>query len=358
MLLLLTGFFAISLVSCEDDGTESLSADEARAELQAAGDEIMTHMGLMMATPPMESLSFFMMLMDMDFDFDMREAAARSVESPHELTMPGIGRLPALGRGLAAQKGQPDETIFYGVFRYNFNTGEFDQINQTEVDYLEFQFPASESAYDTRLINGILRIDNLLLAEVVIDDGFGVDTDVVPVRADVRLDVDNQTLMSLSYQLSLNPEGLPTAGSMTLDMPPYVMEMNFSGSGRNFNTTLDFRADGTPLMVSDLDIRYTAGLDDVERVSGYFQLSPLRFSGNILPLAQEECHYTDLDCMNNNMDIELLQAAKNKRIGKVEYRLYEDPHWGEAYPELAIVYADGSYDFFFEAFHLDEGFLK
>lgn len=56
----------------------------------------------------------------------------------------------------------------------------------------------------------------------------------------------------------------------------------------------------------------------------------------------------DIDYLNTQLDMELHHTGLNAKLGDIEFRLYVDTDYDESYPELAVVYSDGSYEWLYE----------
>jgi hypothetical protein len=314
--------FAFTMVSCDllkkDD---TLSAEDAKVEIRAAGDEIMANVAQMMTTPAMSSLMFFSGLMDIDLDI-----------KASGMILGDFGLKPIL----AAK----DET-YSGVFHFNFSTGDFDLVNAS-VAYLEFHFPGDQQAANSGQRNAVMRISNLTFFEYY--DEYWEEYETIPSRANVTLTVNNATAMTFNYQGSFNSQGMPTAVTADMNMSPYTMNMAFSGSGTSYTSTMSLKMNNSTLMSYNLAIRYTADLLDVERISGDIRVTPLEAKGNVKALAIEDCDYNDVACMNNNLEAELRHTALDKTIGDLEFRMVS----GEA--TMVVVYEDGSYESLEEIF--------
>ncbi len=337
-----------SLTGCDilskDGGT--LPADEAKVEIRSAGQEIMTNMSQMMVTPQLQSMEFFMLLMDVDMDLKSQEKS--KMHPRHHLYLNRIGK-HYLAEHIEALVHQKDDLFETGIFQYNFNTGEFDMVN-ANVNYIQFIYPSDQNAYNARQNNAQLTIRNLVLEESYVDYGDEFELEVLLRSVDMDMEIDNEVVMEFSYAASYNDQGLPTSVQTSLNMPPYQMTASFTGSGSNYNYTMSFKENNSTIMSADLDIRYNASRDDAEKVSGKFQLTPLRFSGEMHPIDMDNCGYEDLTCVNDGMDVRVYQTELKKYIGDLESRWYYDEYYDEQYMEPAIVYEDGSYEFLVEIF--------
>ncbi len=345
--------FSLTMTACEDlFGPKDLSAEDAKIELRAAGDDISYNLGMMMESPPMVALSTFGELSGLEISLKSEPGPDQArqgrflsaiLASPANPPLPGVKQLVAIARHATAEKATSLQES--GVFQYNFNTGYFDLVNGN-VSYLEYRFPDNDSAYAARQNNCVLRIEDLVV--VTVEDEWG-DEEEVPTRFDAYMTIDGEEVMDATYRLTLNNAGMPVSTSIQMNMDPYSMDLNFSGSNRDYSLVMSLKLDDSILLSTDLDIRYTADQEEVESLDGVVEVSPLKFDGEIFPLAIEEC-YEEEACMNDNIDVEVIQTELNKRIGILEFRMYYDPYWEEEYLDLAIVYEDGTYEFLNEVF--------
>lgn len=335
-------FSGIVLTGCEDEGG-TFTADEARAELIQAGEEIMYNMGMAMQMPAMESMTFFVGLSGIEVEF--KTAPIALFPQRGKPYIPGYGLMGEFIEAVAVSSHA--KQMEGGVFQYNFDTGQFDLIN-SNVNYLEFVYPANYDALVNRQLNASVRIENLEMIGIEVD-GY---MEILPVSAEVILRIDGQQVMHMSMQMQYNQNALPTEASLVVDMPPYLMNVEYSGSGRNYTANASFK-EGTKvlLQVQNMSLVYTHSEDELERANGSIQITPLLFNGSVEVLAMENCN-DNIDCMNDNLDVEVRHSVKNMKIGMLEYRMYNDPGFG-SYPDLVVVYADGTYDFLSELFDTD-----
>jgi hypothetical protein len=352
-------FVLLFMTSCDlFDTKKELTAEDAKMEIRAAGEDIMFNINEMMETPAMSSLLFFRDLIGIEFG-DLKSAQGRHRSSfmrlfsqneigGQAMILPGISRVLNIARALNAQKS--DQFEEYGVYYFNFFTNEFDLVN-TNVDYVEYHYPSNEQAYDNQQRNAKLRISNIEILVVEVYDEYWdeYDEQTVPTSLDVTQWINNQVVMELTYRAAVNENALPISISLSMDMPPYSMTMSHTGSNRDYTTKSSLKINSSTLLDVDMRLRYTADQEEVEKADGSITVTPLRFKGNIKPSAIDECQ--NITCMNNNIDMEVFQIELDKKIGKLEFREYD----GEF--ELVIVYKDGSYDFLSDIFdEIFEGF--
>jgi hypothetical protein len=347
----LTVVFSMLFVTCKKDKDE-FSAEDAKVELKAASQEIQTNLFDMMDTPAMQSLDFLMGLMPLEGDWKSSlKSAAQDVET---INLSSINKLLRENLQLKIDEIDPEDG---GEYTYNFTTGEFDLTDES-ISYLLIIFPADDVAYANEQNNGSLKLENLVIEEIEFTDEWGTYYEEVLTSIDVTLTIDSQVAMTCSYRATLNNEGLPVSASFSMNMSPYQMTLTQTGSGVNYTSTASLKMGNDVLMSYNLTMKYTASQDDIAEVSGNFQVTPLRFEGNIDEATMNNCSETDIDCMNNSLDVELIHTKENKVIGNIEFRMYYDAYWDEEYAEPVVVYSDGSWEWLFVALGMEFDGLK
>lgn len=339
----LFGILCLSFAGCDDDPTP-LSPDEARTEMELAYSDLMMNMDLMMQSPAMEAMMMLMDISGFEVDFDIKSGAQQVIHPSLNLR----DRMFVMGNTVYSitNSSLKDEEVPTGVFHYNFDTGEFDLIDDS-VDYIEIHFPATDEAYASQQLNAITRITELVMDEVVIDD----ETEIVPSKVVMWMKVDGVEVMNVDFQMSVDNEGFPDSVALVLNMENYNLVVSFSGSSLNYNTNIVFKESNNTLLDVDLDIMLMEGREEIENLSGYIHLVPIRLDGSMEVASFELCE--DIDCMNNNIDVEVIQTEDNEFIGHLEFRMQYDPEYDEEYPALVVVYSDGSFDFLEELFDID-----
>lgn len=334
------------------DKDDVLTAEEAKMEIRASGQEITANLEDMMATPAMKAMEYFYELLS---DGDDWKSAAKS--AARETITYNLKSLNILIREDLRFNVEKDDDDYYGIYRFNFNTGGFDLVN-ANVDYLHFIFPSSEAAHISQVHNASLKIDNMRFTTITITDDWETYDEELLTRAKAELVVDNQTLLFFDYESSFNEHGLPVSLEATLSMAPYQFRISQSGSGQNYSSTMSLRKGNETLMSYSLSVRYNETRSEVARVSGHFQLTPLRFEGSINSMGMEDCDYDDVACMNQHLDVSVKHTRLNKKIGHLEYRSFYDTSWDDYDLELYVVYDDGSAEPLADVFDLQTGDLK
>lgn len=348
--------FALALfpVSCNKDKKPTeLSTSEAKVEIRNATQAIQTNLEAMMETNAVKALVYLSELMD------GKNAAAslrKHLEKP--------GRMH-LGKVLDAFRDPSVKPLFtehkaegqYGIYAYNFTTQSFDFV-QSSTTKLEYHYPSDDAARAQLQNNAILTLDNLVYKIITYDTKTSrglTEQEAVPVKANVTLKVNNATKMTANYNATLTDNGTPTAFGASCNMDDYSFSTSMSGSGTVYNTTQSLKKGNDVLMEHNLKITYTSNKEEVENATGYYSVKPLKLDGQIFPKAIDDhilqveqsggTHY-DFNFLNSKIDIRVIQTEINGLIGKLQFKLYTDPDDGSKYPSLALVYQDGTYEWF------------
>jgi hypothetical protein len=351
LLTILTLAFSLLFVTCKKDKDE-FPADDAKVEIRSASQKIQTNMTDMMATPAMQSLFYLMELLEIEDDWKSSlKSAAQDVET---YNLSSLNNLLRENLHLKTDEIDPEEG---GEYTYNFTTETFDLTNPN-VNYLKFIFPADDVAYANQQLNGELALENIIIVEIEFEDEWGTYYEDVLTSLDASLKIGMNTAMTCSYRSTLNNEGLPTSVTFNMGMTPYQYSLTQTGSGSNYTSTASIKKGNDVLMSYNLNIKYTPQQDEIDKLSGDFQITPLRFEGDINALAMDNCGDVDITCMNKNLDVEVIQTEKNKIIGHLEFRMFYDSYWDEEYPEPVIVYSDGTWEWLYVALGLEFDDLK
>ncbi len=338
--IILLAVFIINFASCgKDDSGEhtQLSADEAKVEIRAGNQEIMQAMEELMSSPAFITLNFLTMLMDEEFTLKsnlmpiLREIEDRQLRAYKEMIIENY-----------ALYGEPDPKTG-GIWEYNFNTNEFDLINPN-VSYLRLIYPADEEDYNAGQRNAELTISDY---EYIYDDY----EEELPTNLNLELNLHNVLAMSLHYNAIYDAEGIPLSMAIDMEMPPYSLSMSQSETASNLQSHMDFRKNNDILFSYNLQANMTPD-NEVETVSGHFQITPLKFEGYMNEADMYNCGEGDIDCMNDNMDINVIHTTLNALIGHLEFRMFTD-EWDDTYPELVVVYEDGSWEWLDDIFDLE-----
>jgi hypothetical protein len=178
--------------------------------------------------------------------------------------------------------------------------------------------------------------------------------------------VDGNIELSGNYHSVITENGNPTSMNASLTSNPYQFNAAFGGSGTNYTATQSLKEDNKELMGYSLNVTYSADMIDVIKLSGYYSVSPLKVQGSMNYAAIEErttmmiddATTADINYLNTQLDMDLYHSVLNTKLGDVEFRLFVDTEYDETYPELAVVYSDGTYEWLFEVLGENGSFKK
>lgn len=348
--------FGLMMSGCDLLGlknSEDLSAEDAKIEVRAAAEDMQVTMTEMMEEPAMYSLIYLSELMGMESDFKAGSNAGKAGKSTSSflfinmsesrVKIAGVSKIMEVYRALTLGdilQTDKNDNDYNGVYEYNFVSDAFDLVN-SNVTYLEYHYPADETAYDSGQNNCVIRVWNLEITEV--EDEYG-DVEEIPTRFNASQKIDNQEVMTTSFTMGLSDDDLPNSASIQTSMPPYAMNLSFSGSNRDFTLGMSFKEGSSTILGADINLRYTEDMEFVEKMDGRLDITPLRFKGSVNAEEMELCE-AELACMNSNFDVEVWQTELDQRIGKLEFRMVWDEEYEEDVPELVLVYEDGSFEY-------------
>lgn len=347
----LTIISSLILLSCDKDSSGTggtVSADDAKVEIRASSQEIQENLGVVMSQPATSSLMFLANLLEIEDEWKSNLKSAASSDDKYNLAATS----KFIRENIVLKIYDDFDPMDGGDLFYNFDTYDFDIENQG-ADHLSINYPADDNAYANRQNNARLMMDNIEFVIIEYTDDWGTYEEVIPTGVDLTQQIDNQVVMTMDYTATVNNEGIPTSMGVNMTMQPYQLSMTESGDGTNFNSTMSFRENNELLLSYDLTAKYSGQDDDVENLSGSVQVTPLRFEGNINAMALDNCQWDDINCMNANFDVAIFQSTNNAKIGDLEFRMYSDPQWDEEWPEIAVVYADGSFEWLFEILDME-----
>ena len=346
---ILSAIFIFLLVACDkEDDEDFLSADDAKVELRAATQDMMiTGLGIM-EVPAMNSMEFLMGLAGFqEFGPTVKAGLAQiekyNLSSVNQVLRDGSMPLKATGLDLNPES--------IGVYTFNFQGSYFELTNQN-VSYLKLIFPSDETAYAQSSNNAELMVSNVGFVEITYTDEWGSWTEQILTSITMSLKINNAEVMALNYQGSFNSEGSPTSVNASMTMNPYTFTLTLTGSGRNYNSAMMFKHGNDVLANYNVNFMYNADMEDIDELSGYIQVTPLKFEGSINFALMDACGET-IECINENVDITVKHTQLKSILGHLEARMKEYDRYPE--PEPVIVYEDGTWEFLSDIADFDLG---
>ena len=346
---ILSVIFIFLVVACDkEDEEDFLAADDAKVELRAATQDMMiTGLGIM-DTPAMYSMEFLMQLAGFDDFGPTVKAGLAQIEKYNLASVNQLlrdGSMPLKTTGLELD---PEST---GVYTFNFQ-GNYFKLTDETVSHLKLLFPANETAYAQGSNNAELMVSNVDFVEITYTDEWDTWTESILTSITATLKIDGTEAMALDYEGTFSSEGTPTSVTASMTMSPYTFTMTLNGSGRNYTSVLMFKHGNDVLVNYNVNLKYNADMDDVDELSGYIQVTPLKFEGSINFALMNACGET-IECINDNVDVTVKHVQMKKILGHLEARMREYDRYSE--PEPVIVYEDGTWEFLSDIADLDLG---
>ena len=349
-------FVTCDLLNKEDDEPESLTTEEAKVEMRANSQQAIATMDAVMETPAALSLDYLAELMSGE---DFKASLSSLMHNSKDLT---ITKLKDVFRNNELSKPQTrDDLIDFGIFQFNFVTDTFELIEESD-NVLQMIYPDDAQAYASQLLNAVMTLQNLQYQDIEYTDTYWDEdlgmwvtetyNETVPITADVDLVIDDEEVMSGSYQSTLTENGRPTSVNISFTMGTYQVQVGFSGSGLSYNTSMSFSFNSIEVLGFNFVMKYTDNQESVEEVSGSFRKPPISLNGNVNYAAIEasmkeseenEVSY-DYDFLNSQMNIEVFHEELNATLGNLVLMEYIDPDTNDAEAQIAIMYEDGSWE--------------
>lgn len=341
--------------ACEkkkEDPTKELTPDQAKIELRDASQEISTTMDNMMSTSAMESFNFLMQIM-----------GNNSIKSTLKTLTFESGKLnlSKVKQAFTPAAQRDDGVGQFGIYAFNFNMDDFELV-ESSTNSLVLLYPANETAYNNQQNNAELAANNLTYTTITYEDTYWDDytqtwvtetyEDYVPTNVNMTLKIDEQTAAQGNYSSTLTETGIPTSVTFGLTVAPYQFVATLSGAGTNFVAGFSFKKDNVELMALNWNLVYTADMENVQTVNGYYMAMPLRIEGSAnfaaidahMMEVEENGGSYDLTFLNSQISMQLIHVVLNAKIGDIQFKMYTDPDYGDTYPDLAVVYGDGTYE--------------
>lgn len=329
---------------------KTLTADEAKVEIRSANQEIVSTKDDMLSTTGMDALNYLLNLMNGETP---KSAIFNGPVYASRLSYTKV--LNYFRKSSKLKSASLEDDSNYGILEYNYDSGSFDLVEESST-ILQIRYPANDVAFTNQVNNAVLTVSNLVFDEITsTEEYYDYNTDSyvtsetseeIPVSASVSLEVDGSEELTADYSAAYTSDGLPTSMDMSMESGDYSLSLSFSGAGVDYSSKLMYKLKNDVVMAYNYDIRYTSDKTNVEMLSGYFQITPLKFQGTInsadLQAYMEEADVVDLVYLNSLMDMQVYQSESNAKIGDLEYQMYYDAEWDEEYPEIAIVYEDGT----------------
>lgn len=345
-LLLFSLAAIIGFYSCSKDEDTVLPADEAKAEVTNAVNDMKGTVQDVMNAQAMQA-GIFMMSLEPDFGKSL--VSHYAFVNPKDLVM--FMSNPSKNKLFKPSYYAKHDIFPTGTYEYNFTTNVFDQTDQH--DLLVIYFPSDQAAFDANTNDAELAITTFSYQTYNLYDSwdqtyYEVE---VPTRLVAYIKVDNVSVFTVDYtasfQLSTNNEEIvPKSLAVTVTVNPYTFTMNYSGNNEEYTTSMSFSQGNDVIAEYNVTVKLTSDLWDEapEKISGHIQFTPLKLKGFINMFAVEQAANqtpANVALMNENISVTLIHVDINRTLGSVEARAFVTD-WGESI-EPVLVYDDGTW---------------
>jgi hypothetical protein len=345
-LLLFSLAATIGFLSCSKDEDTILPADEAKTEVVNAVNEIKGSIDDIMEAEAMKAMLF---MMELEPEFAKSLQTSYAIVTPKNLL--NCISNPKENKLFKPSSFAKHEFFDPGTYEYNFTTNTFDLVDTHSL--IVIRFPSNQAAYDANTNNAEAALTQFVVQTYTLfDDWDQTWYDIeVPTAVKGYLDVDNVRVLTVDYSASFQYNSnqtdiLPQTLALNITLTPYSFTMSFSGSGVNYATALSFKKGNDVIAEYDVTVKLTADLWDEapEKMSGHFQITPLKVKGFINMFAVEQAANqtpANVALMNENIDVSLIHVELNRTLGYIEARAFVTD-WGESI-EPVLVYEDGTW---------------
>lgn len=355
ILFLIVASTVILFTSCKKDKdkeVKDLSPSDAKVELRNASQQITGDMDEVMSIPAITSMSFMMDLME-------GEGWKNTVRTLIFKT--GHIHLSAVKDAFRKDTHKSVTVGDYGIYTFNFVTGEF-EMTGTSTSMLKFIYPADETAFAAQQNNAEFTADNLQYQTVLYQDTYWDELtqtwvtetyeEYIPKNANATQKINGTTVLTANFTATYAENGNPLSMDASVTAVPYTFTMNMSGSGVSYHTALSFKENNNELMGYDMTVLYTSDMSDVDKMTGYYAVAPLKVEGwmnyaainNHMTEIEDNGGNYDLTFLNSQLSMELIQTALNAKVGDIQFKMYHDTEYDEYYPMLCVVYSDGTHE--------------
>ncbi len=358
---LASAMFMLLFAACSDDDTDKITtmpADEAKQEIRDASQDIESNINQMAETPGAKTFDYFFELLGED-PVDFKSITKQSIKASSTGVISETEYFAPKTLDFSKEGGiddiDPEEDT--GIWVYDYTEYDF-VLDDPDVNYLEFRYPADQEAFDNENNNASLFIYRY--ESIIINEGDVDYEEVILSALELELTVDNTTLLSVDFELELDQNDEPTYISLDITMAPYNFNLSFSRTGPSSDTTisasmsLSFNND----LLFGFSLNATGDMDKdaPDIVSGYIQATPIKFDGSVYMLdienhveGIEDPNELDIDYLNSKIDIDVIHTELNRKLGHIEVfmGIVDDVPMEE--PDFIIVYQDGSWEFLHEA---------
>ncbi|MDY6799707.1 MAG: hypothetical protein SVU94_00625 [Bacteroidota bacterium] len=271
---------SVLFFACSDDEDETLSPDEAKAELEQVSTDMLTYMNEMENSDGMAALNA---LMAKPYPFtDVKSTSYSSVLKDIQKYLLPANYLELRSR----EKGVAEDDRFYfdawvGTYTWNETYNKWDIVSNDPSDKIVINFPTEDGKDAT------LTIDTYQDVEITETDEYGTYTWYEPTKIIADLYVDEVKVadisMTANWITSGETAGEPTSMDVSVYLTPFEFTVDFSNSGNNASVGATIIFDNSQIFSTGLSAFFEEpDMDDTPlTINGYLQLLNVKFNVSI-----------------------------------------------------------------------------
>jgi hypothetical protein len=281
---------AAVFVACDkDDEKPALTATEAKQSLNSVDTKLAKDLEDLSNTEGFAAIERLSDLTDAGDPFPLARTKAEKKNPKRLVSKAIVGLKQIVSRPTQAGRTKGDEPFDYDVWKgiYTWNpsigaTGDFQKTGNSTI--IEIRFPTEGSATN----NAVFRLTDY--AEVATPDG---DEAYSPTIIEATLDIDGTKEASISAEVEYRGDGTDELryADIVYFVNPFTFEIKLDDRSANSTSFSQTLKKGDDVIIGwGLSVTYKSNNkteENINAISGYFQLINVRFEGTINPTATD-----------------------------------------------------------------------
>jgi hypothetical protein len=129
-----------------------------------------------------------------------------------------------------------DEIV--GTYTWNFDNERWDY--EANADAIVFLFPSTTDGTSNNATLTIYDYEGVVIS-TPIDDEYSGD---LPVSLNLKLEIDGSVVLTYTFAVEYNDDGIPSSVASDLDMSPYKFSIDITNNDKEISATYQFTNDG------------------------------------------------------------------------------------------------------------------
>jgi hypothetical protein len=278
---------AAVFVACDkDDEKPALTATEAKQSLNSVDTKLAKDLEDLSNTEGFAAIERLSDLTDAGDPFPLARTKADRKNPKRLVGKAIVGLKRIVSRPTQAGRTKGDEpfdfNVWKGVYTWNPSIEDFQKTGNSTI--IEIRFPTEGSATN----NAVFRLTDY--AEVATPDG---DEAYSPTIIEATLDIDGTKEASISADVEYKGDGTdePRYADIVYFVNPFTFEIKLDDRSANSTSFSQTLKKGNDVIIGwGVSVTYAGGVKDdqnINAISGYFQLINVRFEGTVNPSATD-----------------------------------------------------------------------